>query len=59
MAEYLSDKQILSFALDNGIIDITHIQMQIEMNERKKYLEQHENKIWQATDGRWMWLDDN
>lgn len=53
MAEYLSDKQILSFALDNGIIDITHIQMQIEMNERNRYLKQHENKIWQATDGRW------
>ena len=53
MADYLSDKQILSFALDNGIIDITHIQMQIEMNERNKYLKMHDNKIWQATDGRW------
>jgi integrase len=53
MAEYLTDKQILSFALESGIIDITHIQTQIEMNDRKKYLEQHVNKIWQATDGKW------
>ena len=29
------------------------IQMQYEMNERKKYIEMHESRIWQSTDGKW------
>ena len=49
----VSDKEILNYALSNGIIDITHIQQQIEMNEREKYLKMHENKVWQASDGKW------
>lgn len=49
----LSEKEILSFALSNGIINLNTIQKQIEMNERKKYLEMHNSKIWQSTDGRW------
>lgn len=49
----LSDNEILSFALQNGIIDINTIQMQIEMNERIKYLDMHQSKIWQSTDGKW------
>ena len=49
----ISEKEILNYALSNGIIDITHIQQQIEMNEREKYLKMHENKVWQASDGKW------
>lgn len=49
----LSDNEILNFALDNGIIDISTIQKQIEMNERNKFLEMHQSKIWQSTDGKW------
>lgn len=49
----LSDREILNFAFDNGIIDITTIQKQIEMNERIKYLEMHNSRIWESTDGRW------
>lgn len=51
--ERLTDKELLNFALENGIIDILAIQEQIEMNERKKYLEMHNSKIWQSTDGKW------
>lgn len=51
--EILSDKQILNFALENGIIDIDTIQKQIEMNERKKYLNMHDSDIWLASDGRY------
>lgn len=50
--EILSDKQILNFALESGIIDLDTIQKQIEMNERKRYLEMHESKIWKGADGR-------
>ena len=48
-----SDKELLQFAVDNGMIDCSTIQAQIEMNERRKYLEMHESKIWQSTDGKW------
>lgn len=48
-----SDKELLQFAVDNGMIDFNTIQAQIEMNERRKYLEMHESKIWQSTDGKW------
>lgn len=47
----LSDRELLSFAVENGIIDINTIHKQIEMNERKKYLEMHNHKIWQGKDG--------
>lgn len=45
--------QILNYALENGIIDVNTIQMQIEMNERKKYLDMHPYKIWQGKNGKW------
>ena len=45
---------MLNFALESGMIDLGTIQMQIEMNERKKYLEMHKYKIWQSeADKKW------
>ena len=44
---------MLKYALENGIINIDTIQTKIEMNERLKFLEKHEAKIWQSTDGKW------
>ena len=45
---------MLNFALESGMIDLDTIQMQIEMNERKKYLEMHTYKVWQSeTDHKW------
>ncbi len=49
----LSDKEILNFALQNGIIDVNTIQMQIEMKQRKKYLDMHKYNIWQGKNGMW------
>lgn len=51
--EHLTDKELLSFAIENGIIDVNTIQKQIEMNERRKYLEMHPYKIWEGADGKW------
>jgi len=48
-----SDKELLNFALQNDMIDIDTIQKRIEMNERLKYLEMHDFKIWQGTDEKW------
>ena len=35
------------------MINLSNIQQQVDMNERKKYLERHDHKIWQSTDGKW------
>ena len=51
--ENLNENQLLKYAIENGIIDINTIQMKIEMNERKKYLEKHEFRVWQGKDGKW------
>ena len=50
----LSDSEILQKAVADGIIDINTLGKQIEMNERKKYLDMHKNKIWQSEkDHKW------
>lgn len=48
----LSEKE-LKFAISSGMIDVDNIREQIEMNERKKYLEMHNYKKWEGTDGKW------
>ena len=49
----MSDKELLNFAIENGIIDINTIQKQIEMNERKKYLEMHTYEVFKGADGNY------
>lgn len=46
-----SDSDILKFAIENGMIDVSTIRAQIEVSERKKYLEMHEYDIWQGANG--------
>jgi len=50
----MDDKELLlHYALENGIIDLTHIQNQIDMAKRVKYLKQHTYSVWQGKDGKW------
>ncbi len=49
----INQEEILKLAVADGIIDIDTIQQQVELNERKKYLEMHKNKIWQGSNGFW------
>ena len=49
----MSSNELLNYAITNGMIDMSTIQAQIEMNERKKYLNMHNSKIWKSTDGNW------
>lgn len=50
----MTDTEILNSAIKNGIIDINTLTKQVEMNERKKYLEKHKHEIWQGTkDEKW------
>ena len=48
----LSDKELLNFAIENGIIDVSGTQQKIEMNERNRYIENHNYSIWQSKDGK-------
>ena len=43
----------LKYAIENGIIDLSHIQENIEMSKRRDILEQYEASIWEASDGYW------
>ena len=52
MCDY-SNNTILSYAIENGIINVGVIQDEIEMKERRKYLEMHNFKKWQDKDGWW------
>ncbi|MCR5255049.1 MAG: site-specific integrase [Acetatifactor sp.] len=49
----LSDRDLLNYAIENGMIDVNTIRANIEMNERKKFLKMHESRIWVGKDGRW------
>ncbi|MDD6401702.1 MAG: site-specific integrase [Lachnospiraceae bacterium] len=47
--------EILLKAVQDGIIDITLVEQNLEVNERKKYLDIHSErfKIWQGNDGKY------
>lgn len=50
----IPDEEVLTYASENGIIDMSHVRLMVEEMQRKKALEQHENKIWQGkTNGLW------
>lgn len=54
MLEQMSSSEVLKQALDDGIIDINTLSKQVEMNERKKYLEMHKYNVWQGEkDHKW------
>ena len=49
----MNDHDVLRSAEALGIIDISQVQLQIDMHERKKYLEMHKNNIWKGKNGYW------
>ena len=50
---YMNDHEVLRSAEALGIIDLQSIQLQIDMYEKKKYLEMHTNSVWQGKNGYW------
>lgn len=44
---------ILKYAIENGILDLSYIQEKIEMDKRKELLEKHPYKIWEGKNNRW------
>ena len=45
--------ELLKYALDNGMIDLSHIQEQIEMSKREEILKEYRDNMWKASDGYW------
>ena len=43
----------MKYALDNGIIDLSHVQLEVEMSKREELLKMHNFKIWQGEDHYW------
>lgn len=43
----------MKYALDNGMIDLSHIQEQIEMSKREEILKEYRDNMWKASDGYW------
>lgn len=49
----METSEILKKAIENGIINLSTLGEQVEMNERKKYLDMHTYAVWQGKDGKW------
>ena len=47
------DNELLKYAVDNGMINLSYVQEQIEMNKRTELLKKHPYKIWEGKDGKW------
>lgn len=43
----------MKYALDNGMIDLSHIQEQIEMSKREEILKEYRDNMWKASDSYW------
>lgn len=49
----MEDYELLKYALEHGMINVSYVQEQVEMNKRKKLLDKHPYKIWEGKDGKW------
>lgn len=45
--------ELLKYAIENGMIDLSYVQEQIEMDKKKELLKKHPYKIWEGRDGKW------
>jgi integrase len=44
----LQEQELLKYAIESGMIDLQHLQAEIDMKERRQYLKQHPYSIWQG-----------
>ena len=44
------ERELLQYALEHGMIDMSYVQEKMEMNRRKELLEKHPYKIWEGKD---------
>lgn len=54
---YMMDKyqehDLLQYAIEHDMIDLSYVQNQINMDRRKQLLKKHPYKIWEGKDGKW------
>lgn len=48
----ISKETLLQYVINEGIIDVTYVQEQIEMKKRDEILQQHPYSIWQGTNDK-------
>lgn len=49
----ISNDDLLKYAVQNGIINLSYVQEQVNMNRRKELLSRHPYNIWCGKDGYW------
>lgn len=49
----ISEKELLNFIQDNGMIDLIRIKKQLDMQKKEKILQKHNYKIWQGSNEKW------
>lgn len=47
------ESELLKYALEHDMIDLSYIQEQISMNKRKEILKKHPYSVWHGSDGNW------
>lgn len=59
ITEFISNDELLDFAVKNDNIDLVGIRNEYEIMKREQYLEKHNHNVWQSKDGKWRtYLDD-
>lgn len=53
MGGEMSQREILQYAIENGMIDTVYVQEKIEMQKRKELLRKHPYAIWEDKNGIW------
>lgn len=49
----MEEQELLKYALEHGMIDMSYVQDHVEMEKRKELLEKHPYSVWQGKDGKW------
>ena len=53
MENRIIDGELLNFALENGILDLTTVEQRMYEMNRQKYLDSHNSAVWQGNNGKW------
>lgn len=49
----MEERELLQYALEHGMINMSYVQEQVDMNKRKELLKKHPYKIWEGNDELW------
>lgn len=54
MENRISDSELLSFLIENDMLDLTAAEHKMNEMNRQKYLDSHNSAVWQGANGRWF-----